>query len=125
MNGTLRDMVWLDRIKDLNEVVELAEKSRLENHGLFVPTHVIRKNGDVCGYFSVSSPGFPVTFAWLGQALGARESFSLITLVENLLALGGSKGCCLPVPENSPFFPLMESMGYQDGGKYHFFVKTL
>jgi len=77
----------------------------------------------MAGYFSVGTPGFPVVQSWLAECLQPRESFSLVNMVENLVHCNGAAGICLAVPKTSPFHPLMESMGYKNGGNYDFFVK--
>jgi len=121
----MQGFIWLDRVKDNSEIAELIVKAKAENHGVFLPTHTIKKDGELVGYFSIGSPGYPVVFAWLGDVLTARDSFSLINNVENHLALAGSSGCCFPVPRSSPFHALMENMGFKQAGEYTFYVKKL
>lgn len=122
MNG----FVYIDRrFKDEKEFLETVEAAKSEQHGMFAPTHPLRKDGEIVGYVSVGSPGWPITFAWLGACIPPRESFSIINRVENHVALGGAQGICWPIPENSPFYPLMRHLGYTDGGVYHFFYKKL
>lgn len=48
----------------------------------------------------------------------------LINLVENHVALGGATGMFTPVLKTSPFYPLMEKMGYANCGNYDLFLKT-
>ena len=120
----MTDHIWIHHRISKEELCELIEKARLENHGVFLQTHPLKRDGELIGYFSVGSPGYPVVFAWLGECIQARESFSLINSIENHVVLAGANGVCFPVPKNSPFHPLMEHMGFKNGGTYDFFVKN-
>jgi hypothetical protein len=112
-------------LKD-GQYMELVQLAKEDDHGVYLPTHPVVKDGKLVGYFSIGSPGHPVVMAWLStKELKARESFHLINTVENHVALGGGKGICFPVPEKSPFHPMMKPMGYIYGGTYDFFVKEL
>jgi hypothetical protein len=123
----INGFAYLARVKSPEELKELHDKALADNHGIYFPTQVIWKNGEKVGYFSVGAPGVPVVFAWLstGGELTARDSFSLINAVESLCAAGGARAVAFPVPEDSPFFPLMEEMGFKPAGKYTFFIKEL
>jgi hypothetical protein len=122
----LSNFIYIDRkFKDEQELHDAFEAAKAENHGVFCPTHPLRKDGEVVGYFSVGSPGYPVVFAWLGECIPPRESFSLVNRMENHVALAGATGICFPVPKSSPFHPLMGHMGYKNGGEYTFFYKPL
>jgi len=104
----------------------LVELAKADDHGVFLPTHPIVKDGKLVGYFSIGAPGRPIVMAWLStKELQARESLSLINRVENHVAMNGGRGVCFPVPKHSPFYPIMKSLGYANGGTYDFFVKDL
>lgn len=118
--------VYIDRkFRDEKEFTEMVEAAKAEEHGIFCPTHPLRKDDQVIGYVSVGSPGYPLTFAWLGECLQPRESFTIVNSIENLVALNGAKGICWPIPKTSPFHPLMKHLGYKNGGEYDFFYKML
>ena len=120
------NFIQLKRIKDAEEFNLLVELAKKDNHGAYVPTHVLWKGGNRLGYFSVGSPGVPIIFAWLDQdKVSPRESFNLINLIENFVALSGAVAVSFPVPKSSPFHDLMPSMGYTDAGTYTFWVKNL
>lgn len=121
MNG----FIELDRLRSREELDMLATAAKQENHGVFFPTHPLRKDGETVGYFSIAPPGAVQVFAWLAKEVCSRESFHLINTVENLVRGGGGMVVCFPVPKNSPFHPLMEGMGYRNHGTYDFFVKEL
>lgn len=124
----LPGFVGFDRVRSQEEMDQLIAKAKEDNHGVFIPTHPLRKDGELVGYFSIGHPGAILVFAWLStKELGARDSFSLINAVEGMVAGPpiASGMICWPIPENSPFFPLMEKLGYKDAGSYHFFIKNL
>jgi hypothetical protein len=122
----LKGFVGFDRIRTDEELKLLAEKAKEDNHGVFLPTHLLKKDGEQVGYFSVGMPGAVLVFAWLStKEVPPRESFHLINAVEFMVSTGGGKRICFPVPKDSPFHPIMESMGYKSGGTYEFFVKEL
>jgi|SRR6516164_6845532 hypothetical protein len=116
----------IDRFRGEDEYKQLCELAKTDNHGVFAPTHPVRKNGELVGYFSIAPQGVPIVFAWLStEHILPRESFALINTVENHVALAGNVAMCLPVPKTSPFYGVMESMGYVPAGEYTFFVKKL
>ncbi len=117
--------VWLDRIKTAEEFNELVEKSKSDNHGVYAPTHIVKKNGEVLGYFSIAA-SVPIVLAWLStQKVQPRDSISLINSVENHVAMGGASHVAFPVPKSSPFHEHMEKLGYKPAGEYTFFIKEL
>ena len=120
------NFIHLKRIKDKAEFDVLVEQAKHDGHGAYVPTHVLWKGDKRVGYFSVGSPGVPVVFAWLStKDVSPRESFNLINLIENHVALGGAVAVSFPVPKDSPFHEIMVNMGYSFAGNYDFFVKKL
>ena len=115
---------YIDRLRGKEEFDQLVVLSKADNHGVYVPTHPVRKNGELVGYFSINSPGVPIVWAWLStKQLHARESLGLINTVENAVHLANNSGIAFPVPKESPFHALMEKLGYVNTGSYDFFVK--
>jgi hypothetical protein len=121
----IKGFIQLERIKD-GEFETLIELAKKDKHGVYVPTHVVKRDGKIHGYMSVGSPGVPVIFAWLNtEEVRPRESFELINMVENHVALNGAFSVAFPVPKDSPFHGNMEALGYTNCGNYDFFVKKL
>lgn len=123
----INGFAYLSRFKSQEEFKELCDKAHADGHGVYAPTQVIWKNGERVGYFSVGSPGVPLVFAWLStkDKLSTRDSFHLINSIESLCAAGGASAVAFPVPQDSPFLPLMEEMGFKKAGEYTFFIKEL
>lgn len=111
--------VRLAKADQLPALVGLAQADR---HAVYAPTHIIWKDDQMVGYFSVGAR--PLVLAWLStQKLQSRDSFSLINLVENQLSLGGVRGAVFPVQKESPFYPLMNNLGFVNAGNYDLFCK--
>lgn len=125
----IKDFIGFSKFKSKEEFDEFIKKAHDDNHGLFFPTHPLRKNGELVGYFSVGSPGAMICFAWLStKEVTARESFHLINDVESLVSANPEfkdPVICFPVPKDSPFHGIMEHMGYQNAGEYSFFIKKV
>ena len=123
----IEGFVHLERIKDEEEFTKLVELSKADSHGVYAPSVTVKNGkGELVGYFSIGSPGVPIVFAWLStKEVSARDSFTLINMVETHRALMGDKAIAFPVPKDSPFHPYMEKIGYKCAGSYDFFVKKL
>jgi hypothetical protein len=122
----IKGFIGFDRFRSEDELKDMTAKAAVDQHGVFIPTHPLRKDGEVVGYFSIGHPGAIIVFAWLStKDIGARDSFALINSVEDMVARSGQDKVCFPVPKTSPFHPLMEHMGYLNAGNYDFFIKTV
>ena len=122
----INGFISFDRPRSEEDFKELVALAKQDNHGVFFPTHPLRKDGKTVGYFSVGPKGPTYVFAWLStKDIPARESFHLINAVEDMVARAGEKTICFPVPKESPFYPLMAHMGYRDGGEYTFYIKEV
>jgi len=122
----IEGFAYLGRSMPKEDYEKLLELAKADKHGVFVPTHPIYKKGELVGYFSIGQQYAPIVFAWLStKDLKARESLSLVNMVENHVYLNGAQHICFPIPKESPFYELMESLGYKSAGDYTFFVKQL
>jgi len=121
----INGFAYLDRIHSKEEFDKLVELAKVDSHGVYSPTHTVKKGGELVGWFSIGA-SIPVVFAWLStKKILPRESLTLINSVENHVALSGATHVAFPVPKDSPFHSIMEHMGYKPCGEYTFFVKPL
>lgn len=98
------------------DVKPLKEVAKADNHTLLFPTHVIRRSGEVVGYCSMG--GMPILNTWVhSERVRARESAMLLNVAENVMRATGSKAVVTPCSADSPFFPLMEKLGYSRMGQ--------
>lgn len=122
----INGFAYLDRFRSKEEIDALVKAAAEDKHGVYPPTHVVRKDGKTVGWFSINTPGMPFVLLWLStKEITARESFSLVNSVESVLQLSGAYRMAIPVPKDSPFYPLMEKLGYRSAGEYEIFIKDL
>lgn len=122
----INGFIGFDRFRSAEEAKELQELAKADNHSVILPTHVLRKDGKMVGYMSVGPVQMPCVLAWFStKEMQARESFHLVNGIECQVAHAGGSAIMWPIPKNSPFYPLMESMGYKNSGDYTLFIKPL
>lgn len=122
-------ILTLDRIRGKEEFDELVELARKDTHGVFYPTHGIRKNGQRAGYFSIGAAGPVYIWSWLStqHCTNKRDVLYLLNSVEGMVAAAGGDMLCAPMPKCSPFYDLISNpkSGYNNAGDYTFFTKKL
>jgi hypothetical protein len=93
-------------------------------HGVFYPTDVIVKNGEMVGWLSV---GFiPTCYLWLStKHLTARDSVNILQVIEGVQRRLGAPALVMPCKPTSPFRPVMGKLGFQQGDNLDFFWKQL
>lgn len=95
-----------------------------DGHALLLPTHaVVRGEGRVVdGAFSVGAwrhHGRPVVTMWLHSTrVSGRGSFGLINAVENMVFGSGATAGYVLVEEDSPFYAVMEGLGFENLGEH-------
>lgn len=122
---TFNDAVLnIRRVASKEEVAELVEAAKLDNHALMFPSHIIRKGGRIAGYFSINRT--PIINVWLSTTeLKARDTVNLFGSMEMLAAESGLTKIIMPCAETSPLYPLMPHMGFANLGKTTINFKNL
>ena len=70
-----------------------------------MPTHVVKKGGEIVGAFCLYSP---TVYWWMHtQRTKVRDSLSLFQTISALLAQDGVTNFFLPCESESPFFPIL------------------
>jgi hypothetical protein len=119
----VRGLPWMRKIRDVEELKEVARVAKEDGHGVIAATHLIQKQGEVVGYASIGA--MPVVFTWLhSKKVKARETVALLNTAE-ALAAANSGVVCVPCMRTSPLFGFMEKFGYKLGGDYGLFFKRL
>lgn len=122
----IKGFAGFDKIRSQDDLDQLLESAKADQHSVLCPTHPIRKDGRLVGYFSVAPAAAPCVHAWLSTSVMLpRDSFHLINSIECEIARTGAGALIFPVPKKSPFFDLMNHLGYEDCGEYTMFVKKL
>lgn len=107
----------------------LNEAAAADNHAVLFPSHVIQNaDGAIVGYFSLVR--MPVVNVWTStKETTAKETLHLLSAMDGMLAdllkANPDPTYAMPCAEDSPYFDLMEKMGYKKLGKTVMFLKTL
>jgi len=98
-------------LKTQAEFDALDQAAKADNHIALYPTHAVWKSGEIIGYGSINAT--PMVNVWLhSQKLGPRDSVQLLGVAEALAANAGLSQIIMPCAQNSPFFPMMEKLGF-------------
>lgn len=101
----------------------LHEAAQRDGHHIMGATHLVMRGEECVGYVSIA--GLPVMHTWLdSQRIHAGESLRVQDQVDALLndRFGGSP-VLVPCPEESPFTPHMERLGYERLGPTMLYLK--
>lgn len=91
-------------------------------HGVFLPTDVVMKNGEIVGAISMGS--VPLIMAWMHSTkVSPRDTLQIWQTVEGVQRRLGVPGIVIPCQKTSPFHPVMERMAYLNLGTYDLFYK--
>ena len=82
-----------------------------DGHGVLQPTHVILKDGEVVGSFSVTLPALSW---WLHTGCGPRDSLAAFQGMDIILAERGLPLALVPCGRGSPYHGLLgrEDLGF-------------
>lgn len=107
-----------------SEFNDLRTAAALDNHAVWYPTHIIKKNGAINGYISICNT--PIVNVWLdSKTLVARDSVQLLNTLENVMRMSGRQDYVMPCSKDSPFFNNMSRLGYSVMGENVWFHKDL
>lgn len=103
---------------------ELQRRAALDNHGVWYPTHIVKKGGEISGYISICNT--PIVNVWLdSKTIVARDSVQLLSTIENVMRMTGRCDYVMPCSKDSPFFNNMPRLGYSVMGENVWFHKNL
>jgi len=111
-------------ITNQEQLDALKVEAASDNHIPLYPTHLVKRGDDVVGYISFLAT--PVVSPWLhSKKVRARDSLSLLNIIENMAAARGCRTILMPCAEHSPFYPVMEKLGFTRYGFTSFNVKKI
>lgn len=104
---------------------KLISEAAEDNHIVHSVTHLIFKNKEIAGYFSVGV--IPTYLCWLStKKLKPWDSEVLFTTIENQCAMDPRIASVMtPVNPKSPFHPYAEKFGYKKYYNADIFIKDL
>lgn len=105
--------------------LELAQRlAQADGHFLLNPSHVVQRNGEIIGAFSVARA--PMLGVWMHSSkVGPRDSVHLLASIEDLMANAGAGLYVMPCEERSPYYEKMEKLGFVRMGACVLFMKAL
>jgi hypothetical protein len=96
-----------------------------DNHGIYTPTHVCTRAGEVVGYMSMGA--IPVLLTWQHtQRVKVRDSIHMLAFAEDSLRDQGASQLIIPVDAKSPYLSYLPKAGYVEAeGVTKVFIKNL
>jgi hypothetical protein len=103
----------ISRIKNAEELQVVLKAAADDNHGILLPTHVAKKNGEIIGAASLNM--LPVMMVWShSQKTKARDSIQLKLTCDALMEeITNGKPYVILCNKDSPYSPMMKSLGYK------------
>lgn len=107
------------------KLAECVMKASRENgHLIFQPTHYVEKNGDIIGAFNVGQ--VPISTFWMHtEKAQIRDSFTTITVAENIARARRDNIILLLSKPESPFSRLISQIGYAQMDSFNLNYKLL
>ena len=86
----------------------LVKNAEADGHGVYFPSQVIEKNGEIVGYLSLA---VPIVLSWQdSKKMNAVDSIKEIGFIEG--ALAQSPFICIPCDPESPYMKFLPKQGY-------------
>ena len=116
-------MVELVDIKQ-SDVETLLDNAEKDDHIVFCPTHVIKKDDNLIGYASIG--GIITVHWWLDTEKGtAMDTLRIMKTWEDNLREQGITHYQMLCSDSSPYLSKMKKLGYSFVGKSNLFIKEL
>lgn len=110
--GLLKERALLRPLRDNEQLRQLFEAAKADNHQCIAPTHVMMRGNQIIGYLSLG--GVPTVQAWFDSKSGhVLDSLKMIEMGEAILASQGAPGFLVAVSDQSPFYPHMQRLGFE------------
>lgn len=121
-DNSLLDKMAMMRPMEESDIPKVLAEAHADGHTCPFPTHVIHKGEEIVG--AVSMGTVPMIMAWMHTArCTPRDSLNQLSVVESILKSAGAKTWCFPCTEDSPFYKVLEALGYEKVGDVTLFIK--
>lgn len=111
------------RIKP-EEVALLTELAAKDDHIVLGATHVILKGDEITGYLSIG--GITTVNVWLdSEKMKAPDTINALGQLDAILENAGVENYFMPCSEDSPFFQVMDKIGFRKIFKTVMHLKSL
>ena len=89
----------------------LVRAAAEDGHSVLEATHIIKKDGRICGFLAVGS--VPMFFGWLhSDRTTNRDSLTALEFVEAEAKAHGARFIFLPTGSESPLTPYLPKVGF-------------
>ena len=90
------------------DVEPLQKAAAADNHGVWFPSHILEKDGEIVGYFSAA---VPVVLSWQdSKKMNAADSLKELGFIEGVLSQ--FPFICIPCDPDSPYMTFLPKNGY-------------
>lgn len=106
------------------ELELIAKAAQADDHYLIAPTHVVKKGGEIVGYWSVS--GIPHVHLWHdSQKVTPRDSCILRNMMDTKISDLGYATYIMYCEDKSPYMPHVEKLGFHTIGKTNLLTRRI
>ena len=103
-------MIDIQPIREENKLSQVIDAMKKADDGVSNPTHAVLKDGRIVGAFSFNNVCLQF---WLNEECNSRDSL-LAGICMNAMAQDrGIESYVIPCRKESPYYPLMERLGYR------------
>ena len=109
------------QVEDLKKFATIQKAAHEDGHSILYATHYIEQEDEIIGAFSVISP---TVYWWMHtEKVKGRDSYKIGKFMSEILTESGSGIHYAPIQPDSPYYPLMEKLGYKSIGNWEIFYK--
>ena len=102
----------VEKIKTIEELKLVIEEGKKDNHSLLNPTHVVKKNNEIIGAWSLA--GVPLVTAWnKTDSVNKRDSLQIQNIVNALMSEKNQDVYLIACDKDSNYTKFMERVGYK------------
>jgi len=111
------------RIRE-DEHEKLSQLAAADNHIVLFPTHVVEKAGEIVGYLSIGA--IPTVNLWMdSERVKASDSIAVLGQLDAIMDDSGIATYFMPCDEKSPYYRVMEKLGFEPIFKSVLHIKNL
>lgn len=104
-------MIKVKPIRDHEQLDAVYQAAKANQEGIIDPTHYVEKDGEIVGAISVA---VACSSWWMHtEKTGPRDSLATFQVLEALMEDRGIKSYLMPCEERSPFYKIMERVGFK------------
>ena len=92
------------------DLEQLSVAAKEDEHLVLAPTHVLEKDGKLVGFLSIAA--IPTVFVWMhSKQTGPKDAICVQNFLDNVM-FQNNYVYMVPCKQDSPFYSVMEKLGY-------------